>query len=46
MQPPEVVSKKILVKNFIKLMGKHLCWSLFFNKVADPRFAHLFSNVV
>ena len=25
------------LKKFIKLTGKHLCWSLFLNKVADLR---------
>ena len=26
--------KKGVLKNFTKFIGKHLCWSLFFNKVA------------
>ena len=26
-----------LLKNFAKFTGKHLCHSLFFNKVADKR---------
>ena len=26
--------KKVVLKNFAKFTGKHLCWSLFFNKVA------------
>ena len=26
--------KQGVLKNFIKFTGKHLCWSLFFNKVA------------
>ena len=33
-QPPEVFCKKRVPKNFGKLTGKHLCWGLFFNKVA------------
>ena len=31
---PEVFYKKGVVKNFAKFTGKHLCQSLFFNKVA------------
>ena len=33
-QPPEVSYKKDVLKNFAKFTGKHLCQSLFFNKVA------------
>ena len=33
-QPPEVFYKKCILKNFAKFTGKHLCQSLFFNKVA------------
>ena len=33
-QPPEVSYKKGVLKNFAKFIGKHLCQSLFFNKVA------------
>ena len=29
--------KKVFLKNFIKFTGKHLCWSLFFNKVSGLR---------
>ena len=29
--------KKCILKNFPKFTGKHLCWSLFFNKVAALR---------
>ena len=36
-QPPEVLFKKGVLKNFANFTGKHLCWSLFFNKVADLR---------
>ena len=32
-QPPEVFYKKDPLKNFGKFTGKHLCQSLFFNKV-------------
>ena len=31
---PEVVCKKCVLRNFAKFTGKHLCQSLFFNKVA------------
>ena len=33
-QPPEVFYKKGVLKNFVNLTEKHLCQSLFFNKVA------------
>ena len=33
-QPAEMFLKKELLKNLTKFKGKHLCWSLFFNK--DP----------
>ena len=33
-QPAEVICKKSVLRNFRKLTGKHLCQSLFFNKVA------------
>ena len=33
-QPPEVFCKKDVLRNFAKFTGKHLCQSLFFNKVA------------
>ena len=38
---PEVVCKKRVLKNFSKFTGKHLCRSLFFNKVAGLRSATL-----
>ena len=38
---PEVFSKKGVLRNFAKFTGKHLCQSLFFNKVADLRSAAL-----
>ena len=40
-QPPEVFYKKGVLKNFTKFTGKHLCQSLFFNKVAGLRPATL-----
>ena len=36
-QLPEVFYKKCVLRNFTKLTGKHLCQSLFFNKVAGLR---------
>ena len=36
-QPPKVIYKKSVLKNFAMLTGKQLCWSLFFNKVAGFR---------
>ena len=38
---PEVFCKKGVLKNFEKFTGKHLCHSLFFNKVAGLRPATL-----
>ena len=38
---PEVFCEKGVLKNFTKVTGKHLCQSLFFNKVADLRPATL-----
>ena len=38
---PEVFYKKGVPRNFAKFIGKHLCQSLFFNKVAGPRPATL-----
>ena len=34
---PEVFYKKGALKNFEKITGKHLCQSIFFNKVAGHR---------
>ena len=31
---PDVFCKKVIVKNFAKVTGKHLCRSLFLNEVA------------
>ena len=36
---PEVFCKKGVLRNFAKSTGKHLCQSLFFNKVASPGLA-------
>ena len=36
-QPPEVFYKKGVLRNFSKFTWKHLCQSLFFNKVAGLR---------
>ena len=36
-----VLHKKIVLKNFTRFTGKHLSWSLFFNKVAGLRPATL-----
>ena len=40
---PEVFCKKDLLKNFTKFTGKHLCQSLFFNKVAGWGLTKVFS---
>ena len=40
-QSPEGVLKKGVLRNFAKFTGKHLCQSLFFNKVAGLRPATL-----
>ena len=36
-QPPDVFREKGVLRNFATFTGKHLCQSLFFNKVADLR---------
>ena len=36
-QPPEVFYENGVIKNFAKFTGKHMCQSLFFNKVAGLR---------
>ena len=41
---PEVFCKKGALRNFTKFTGKHLCQSLFFNKVAGLRHATLLKN--
>ena len=38
---PEVFYKKGVLRNFAKFIGKHLCQSLFFNKVAGLKPATL-----
>ena len=40
-QPPEVLCKKGVLRNFAKFTGKYLCHNLIFNKVADLRPATL-----
>ena len=40
----EVFCKKGVLKYFTKFTGKHLRWSLFFNKVADLRPETLFKK--
>ena len=40
---PEVFFKKVVLRNFTKFKGKHLCQSLFFNKVASFRPQNTFS---
>ena len=41
---PEVLCRKGVLRNFAKLTGKHLCRSLFFNKVAGLRPGTLLKN--
>ena len=38
---PEVFFKKVVLRNFTKFKGKHLCQVLFFNKVEGLRSATL-----
>ena len=38
---PEVSYRKVVIKKFLKTTGKHLLWSLLFNKVAYLRSATL-----
>ena len=38
---PEMLLKITVLKNFENDNGKHLCWSLFFNRIADLRYASL-----
>ena len=40
-QPPEVFWKKGGLRNFAEFTGKHMCQSLFFNKVVGIRPASL-----
>ena len=40
----EVFCKKVVLRNFAKLTGKHLCQRLFFNKTAGLRPATLFKK--
>ena len=39
-QPPEVFYKKDALRNYAKFTGKHLCQSLFLNKVVGLRLWH------
>ena len=41
---PEVFRKKGVLRNFAKVIGKHLCQSLFFNKVTGLRSVTLFKK--
>ena len=41
---PEVICKKDVLRNFAKFIGKHLCQSLLFSKVAGLRPATLFKK--
>ena len=43
-QASEMFSKTDDTKNFAKFTGERLCWSLFFNKVADFQPATLFKK--
>ena len=45
-QPPEVLCKKTVYRNFAKFTGKHLCQRLSFNKVAGLRPATLLRKSV
>ena len=36
-QPPEMFYKKSVLRNFAKFTGKHVCQSIFFNKVSGLR---------
>ena len=40
----QMFSKIGVLKNLTMFTGKHLCWSLFFNKVADHNHATLLKN--
>ena len=41
---PEVLCEKGILENFTKFAGKHLCQSLFLNKVADLALSGVISN--
>ena len=36
--------KKAILKNFVIFTGKHLCWGLFFIKVAGPQASNFFKK--
>ena len=42
----EVFCKKVVLRNFAKFTGKHLCKNLFFNKVAGLRYATLLEEIL
>ena len=42
---PEVFCRKCVLKSFAKFTGKHVCQSLFFNKVAGLRQSLYFNKV-
>ena len=44
-QPPKVFYKRDILKSFAKFTGKHLCHSLFFNKIAGLKM-ELFVTIV
>ena len=44
-QPLEVFYEKGVPRNFTKFTGKHLCQSLFFNKVAGLRHLRAIASV-
>ena len=43
---PEAFLKKRVLRNFTKLTGKHICWSVFFNKVATLHFVALLKKTL
>ena len=45
-QPPEVVCKKDVLKNFESFTEKHLCWSFFLTKLQAWRPATLFKKTL
>ena len=45
-QPSEVICKTCALTNIAKLIGEHLCWSLFFDKVVGLRAATLLKKTL
>ena len=43
---PEVLCKKGVLKNFVRITGKHLCRNLFINKVASLASATLLNKIL